>query len=134
MYQKQGHFDSIFSRYICQPLIRQDICQEKGKFLHLKNLRLANSNIQNECLPVDILLGSESEIICGESRTSVAIKAKFSHVLSWASCERSEFVKFYKPLHLFSKITGLLFLKNSVLKSLRKYLDSFTSSFSKKTS
>ena len=117
--------------YICQPLIGQDICQEKGKFPHLKNSRLANSNIQNECLPVDILLGSESEIIWGESRTSIA---KFSHALSWASCERSEFVKFYKPLHLFSKITGLLFLKNSVLKSLRKYLDSFTSSFSKKTS
>ena len=61
----------------------------KKKFKHLKNLKLADSNSNNENSCVDILIGSdflwdifESQIIRREPAMSTAMKTKFGYVLS----------------------------------------------------
>ena len=72
---------------ICQALHGQDILHANQKFKHLKNVKLADSNSNNENFCVDILIGSnflwdvfENEIIQGEPDTSIAMKTKFSYV------------------------------------------------------
>ena len=61
----------------------------KKKFKHLKNLKLADSNSNNESSCVDILIGSdflwdifESQIIRREPAMPTAMKTKFGYVLS----------------------------------------------------
>lgn len=67
----------------------QDTSHAKGQFRHLKNLKLADSNIDNESLPFRILIRSgivgiffENEIIRGERGTPITMKTKFRNVLS----------------------------------------------------
>ena len=64
------------------------LCMQK-KFKHLKNLKLADSNSNNESSCVDILIGSdflwdifESQIIRREPAMPIAMKTKFGYVLS----------------------------------------------------
>ena len=61
-----------------------DILHAKQKFKHLKNLKVADSDSNNENLCVDILIDSdflwdvfENEIILGEPGTLTAVKTKF---------------------------------------------------------
>ena len=61
---------SFFVKDICQPLHEQDILYVKQIFKHLKNLKLADTNWNNENLCIDFLINSnflwdifESEII-----------------------------------------------------------------------
>ena len=85
----QKFFINCFVTDICQPLSGQDISYAKENFKHLKDLKLADTNIHNENLPIDILIGSnykwtffENEIIRGEKDEPVATKTKFGYVLS----------------------------------------------------
>ncbi|XP_047142930.1 uncharacterized protein LOC124817160 [Hydra vulgaris] len=74
---------------ICAPLNGQYINLAKEKYRHLHNLRLADSNLQNGNLEIDVFIGAdyywlfiENSIIRGNNFDPIAIKSKLGYLLS----------------------------------------------------
>ena len=82
---------------ICQPLHGQDILHAKQKFNYLKNLKLTDSNSNDENLCVDILIGSdflwdifESEILRGRTGYAYCNENKVWLCFEWTNVKSSK--------------------------------------------
>ncbi|XP_065678959.1 uncharacterized protein LOC136093693 [Hydra vulgaris] len=80
---------NCYVKDICAPLNGQYINLAKKKYRHLNNLRLADSNLQNGNLGIDVLIGAdyywlfiENSIIRGNYFDPIAIKSKLGYLLS----------------------------------------------------
>ncbi|XP_065675822.1 uncharacterized protein LOC136092029 [Hydra vulgaris] len=74
---------------ICAPINGQYINLAQEKYKHLHNLRLADSNLQNGNLRIDVLIGAdyywlfiENSIIRGNHFDPIAIRSKLGYLLS----------------------------------------------------
>ena len=86
---------SCYVKNICQPLTGQKINLAQNA-PHLKRLQLADSNINNDNLQIDLLIGSDNywkfmynEIVRGPEGAPVAIRSKVGYVLSGPVCNSS---------------------------------------------
>ena len=79
---------NCFVKDICTPITLQNLSFAKREYAHLKNFNLADSNIDNKNLNIDILIGADfywdivlDGYVCGNSGP-VAINTKVGYVLS----------------------------------------------------
>ena len=73
---------------LCEPLLNQPILQAVEKYRYLANLQLADHSYENDCLGVNMLVGSDNywklmigEVIC-EGDGPMAVETKLGWVLS----------------------------------------------------